>query len=270
MALRFNPPPGWPPVPEGFTPQPGWQPDPAWPPPPPGWQLWVDDPPPPGAGYGANMPYGGYGSPAQPATTSGFAIAALVFGLIGGVVLSLIFGIVALVRIRTSGQRGRGLAIAGLVLSGVWIVIIGALIAVAVTTGGGGTAMSASAGKVTQRGSVGVFSLAVGDCFNNPAGPQNVSSVTALPCTQPHDAQVYARFNLTGSSPGYPGAAAVTRLAGTGCNARVSVVDKTKVTRGMRIHYLYPEADSWAGGNRTVDCLAVSPTDNLTGSVLKP
>src|SRR5271170_3555387 len=43
VGLRFNPPPGWPPAPEGFTPQPGWQPDPSWPQPPVGWQLWVND-----------------------------------------------------------------------------------------------------------------------------------------------------------------------------------------------------------------------------------
>ncbi len=28
VGLRFNPPPGWPPVPEGFVPPPGWQPHP--------------------------------------------------------------------------------------------------------------------------------------------------------------------------------------------------------------------------------------------------
>ena len=43
MAARFNPPPGWPPAPQGWTPPPGWAPDPSWPAPPPGWQLWVDD-----------------------------------------------------------------------------------------------------------------------------------------------------------------------------------------------------------------------------------
>jgi hypothetical protein len=42
VGLRYNPPPGWPPAPEGFSPPPGWQPDPSWPPPP-GWQLWVND-----------------------------------------------------------------------------------------------------------------------------------------------------------------------------------------------------------------------------------
>lgn len=43
MAARYNPPPSWPPPPEGWTPPAGWQPDPTWGPPPPGWQFWVDD-----------------------------------------------------------------------------------------------------------------------------------------------------------------------------------------------------------------------------------
>jgi hypothetical protein len=41
--VRFNPPPSWPPVPEGWQPPPGWTPDPSWPAAPEGWQLWVDD-----------------------------------------------------------------------------------------------------------------------------------------------------------------------------------------------------------------------------------
>lgn len=41
LARRFNPPPNWPPAPEGWTPPPGWQPDPAWGPPPPDWPVWV-------------------------------------------------------------------------------------------------------------------------------------------------------------------------------------------------------------------------------------
>jgi hypothetical protein len=48
MAMRFNPPPGWPPVPPGWQPPPGWTPDPSWPPAPHGWPLWVQDTPDPG------------------------------------------------------------------------------------------------------------------------------------------------------------------------------------------------------------------------------
>lgn len=44
MALRFNPPPGWPPPPAGWMPPPGWAPDPAWPPAPAGWPFVLEDP----------------------------------------------------------------------------------------------------------------------------------------------------------------------------------------------------------------------------------
>lgn len=43
MALRFNPPPGWPAPPEHWAPPHGWAPDPAWGPVPEGWSLWLDD-----------------------------------------------------------------------------------------------------------------------------------------------------------------------------------------------------------------------------------
>jgi hypothetical protein len=141
VGYRLNPPPGWPPVPEGFVALPGWQPDPSWPAPPPGWQLWLpdDDPPmqapPHGTGAtpsqdSANVgpyPYGAAWPPRNQGV-SGLAIASLVLGLLGAflltAVLSVILGIAALADIRRTGKRGKGLAIAGFVLSGVWLAII--------------------------------------------------------------------------------------------------------------------------------------------------
>ncbi|GEL93792.1 hypothetical protein [Cellulomonas composti] len=43
MALRFNPPPGWPPPPEDWLPPKGWKPDPSFPRAPAGWVFVVDD-----------------------------------------------------------------------------------------------------------------------------------------------------------------------------------------------------------------------------------
>jgi collagen type III alpha len=40
-AWRFNPPPGWPPAPEGWIPPTGWQPPADWPAAPDGWQFWI-------------------------------------------------------------------------------------------------------------------------------------------------------------------------------------------------------------------------------------
>ena len=60
---------------------------------------------------------------AAAATTSGFAIASLVLGIIGGSILAIIFGFVALSQIKKSGAKGRGMAIAGVVLGFVWTAL---------------------------------------------------------------------------------------------------------------------------------------------------
>jgi Domain of unknown function (DUF4190)/Septum formation len=308
VGLRFNPPPGWPPVPEGFTPQPGWQPDPSWPPLPLGWQLWVnDDQPPAGAAQATNpgqpsappLPadgwggqYGGAGTPSYgdpntpyrsspgipygtpygvpgrpPATgpTSGWAVASFVTGLLSVVVLSVIFAFIALSRIKRRGQRGRGLAIAGLALSCFWVVILVAAI-VAVNTGK--ATRSATTGVITHRGHISAFSLRVGDCFDNPARAESVNTVIAIPCDQPHNAQIYAKFKLTGSDFSYPGAAAVAGMARSGCNARMGSLNKSMTTTAMTVRILLPEKTSWAAGQRTVSCMVANPTATLTTSLL--
>jgi hypothetical protein len=291
MGLRFNPPPGWPPPPPGFVPPPGWQPDPSWPPPPPGWQLWVPDetepapapmPPVPGPmpaadgpGPAGQEPYGPpsgypagqlpYGTPAPgaPARTSGFAIASLVLGIIGVILLSVIFGIVALVKIRGNPQlRGRGMAIAGLILSGLWLVGIIALIAIGVTA----SPQRSAAGQVTRAGTTSVYSLRTGDCLQNPGTRLGILTVRVVPCDQPHNTQVFAVFTVAGS--GYPGTAALQRQAATGCHTRIAgSINRSLITNSMTLQYLYPESQSWADGHRSITCLVVSSA-NMTSSVL--
>jgi hypothetical protein len=344
VGLRFNPPPGWPPAPEGFVPPPGWQPDPAWPPLPAGWPLWVSDgtapadttpdphgmvdssvpggsapaawvppapmppawsPPgytPPGhaspghaspghaspghaspvqmpPGPPVQMPpgYPAYDYARQPAPdsgTNGFAIASFILGLLGffmlSVILSVVFGIVALTQIRNRPQRGKGLAIAGLALSGAWVLGLAALIAIGIAFQ---PPQSTSTGQITGRGSVDVFSLRVGDCFQNPSASDallGVTYVTAVPCTKPHNAQVFAEFHTTGGAD-YPGNASLTRQSDVGCRARIGGnLEQPKVTDTMGLHYLFPQAQAWADGHRTITCLIVDSTPDLTSSLLKP
>lgn len=54
----------------------------------------------------------------------GFAVAALIFGIIGGWIFGIGFGVAALSRINRGERRGRGLAIAGLWLSAAWLLIL--------------------------------------------------------------------------------------------------------------------------------------------------
>jgi Domain of unknown function (DUF4190)/Septum formation len=281
VTLRFNPAPGWPQQPAGWTPPPGWQPDPGWPPAPAGWQFWVGDAQPSLAGDGTGAygnPYGGgsYGNPYGGSTfgnpyaagTNGQAIASLVLGILGFLtitaVLGIIFGIVALVRIGQVPQKGKRLAIAGLVLSVLWLAGLTSAIAYNAASQ---AHRSASSGQITQPGSMNIFSLRVGDCFNNP-GSGGVTTVTAIPCDQAHNAQVFAEFNAANSTS-YPGSSALRQEATNGCNSRVAgSVNKAKVTDSMSIRFLYPLAGSWAIGHRGISCLLVNSTADLRSSLL--
>lgn len=80
------------------------------------------------------MPPGyGAGYPPQPGKTNGMSIASLVLGLVGvplcflfvPSLLAVIFGIVGLNQIKSDpNQRGRGMAIAGIVLGAVMLVLV--------------------------------------------------------------------------------------------------------------------------------------------------
>jgi MFS family permease len=87
----------------------------------------VSTPPPPYVGY----------APALVSSSSfdGFAIAALVLGIVGGSILAVIFSIVSLSRIKKNRTRGKGMAIGGLVLGIIgtimWVLlIVGAVVLV--------------------------------------------------------------------------------------------------------------------------------------------
>jgi hypothetical protein len=220
-----------------------------------------------GAAYdqpGPGMPYAPAGQPSDSGKTSGWAIASFVLSLLAVVVLSVIFGAVALRRIKRLGQRGRGLAIAGLAVSGVWIVIIIlALVLVNLNR-----ATRSPSGEITHGGHLSAFSLAVGDCFNNPPDATKLGSVTAVPCGQAHSAQIFAKFNLSGSILSYPGNAALSRLGTNGCNARIGVLDKSKITDSMTIRFLFPLEESWLAGQRAVTCMIANPAANITSSLL--
>jgi len=54
--------------------------------------------------------------PGQFAPTNVMAIVALIFGILGGTLLPIIFGHVALSQIARTGERGHGMALAGTIL----------------------------------------------------------------------------------------------------------------------------------------------------------
>jgi hypothetical protein len=85
------------------------------------------------------VPYAGaYYSPQLAPRTNGFAVGALVCGIIPffGGVPAVILGHVARGQIRRTGERGDGLAIAGLVFGYLWLCLFALGMIIGIATGG--------------------------------------------------------------------------------------------------------------------------------------
>lgn len=116
-----------------------------------------------------------------------------------------------------------------------------------------------------------VFSLQAGQCFQNPPASQTVLGITyvaVVPCTTPHNAQVFVQFPATGTS--YPGSSALRQQSDTGCHKQISkTVQKSKISNSMTLRYLYPLPSSWADGHRMITCLIVDAKPDLKTSLLR-
>lgn len=239
-----GPPAGQPPEPPGPPQQPQqppqWQPQQQpyaggqWGYPPPGGPTWAPQ----------------SGPPPQPRSTNGFAIAALIFGLIGGAIFSVVFGFIALRQIRRTGQDGRGMAITGLILSALWFAVAAGVIAL--ISSGAFDDFAKNFETSSQR--VDVNELAAGECVNGlQAG--RVETVQRVPCTDPHQAEAFAVFYL---DPGeWPGEEAVTRAAEEGCVTRMQTsFPEAYEDRSIGVFFFHPSISTWRLDDRKVTCLA--------------
>jgi Septum formation len=181
------------------------------------------------------------------------------------VLLSITFAIIALVQIKDRGQRGKGLAIVALVISAVWVVVITAVVALAVFT----SAERDDEGEITSEGSVSAFEVRAGDCFNNPPIDAQATSIEAVPCSQPHDAEAFATFDIR--SEQYPGDNQVVRQAEAGCVVRFEdFIGLPYANSVYELVYLHPTRSSWRlGDDRTVLCAVVDPAGKITEETLR-
>ena len=144
-------------------------------------------------------------------------------------------------------------------------IIIGAGIYNASTT-----ADRDSSGAIVDSGNVDAFQLRMGDCFNNSGAAYDgseVSSLAGVPCSEPHDNEVYAVMNVTGSN--FPGEDEMWDMAIDKCLGRFeSFVGRDYESSSLDIVSLYPTKDSWNLQNdREVVCaLYHVEREKLTGS----
>ncbi|MFD4628042.1 DUF4190 domain-containing protein [Streptomyces sp. NPDC058475] len=273
--MAIPPPPG-PQQPEGQYPPPGSPPGTPGLPPPgipgipgtqPGAYPFQQTPYP-----GPYQPWGqGYSPYNRPAPVNGFAISALVLGILCFLpAVGLVLGIVALAQIKRRGERGKGMAVGGMVMSSVGIV----LLAVMVATGGARDFWDGFRDAANDSGGGGAtFSLEKGECFDAPGGALEgmAYDVDKVPCAGGHDAEVFADFKMRGG--GYPGDSAITDAADTKCYALQDTyaMDAWAVPGNVDVYYFTPTRQSWRLGDREITCMFGNTDEkgSLTGSLRK-
>jgi hypothetical protein len=200
--------------------------------------------------------------------SNGLAIAALCCGLVGifpiAAIVAIVLGAVALNQLQSRLQRGRGMAVTGIVLGVLWLLGWVVLFVAAVVTSD--PPERNPSGAVTQTTDAYVEDLKAGDCFSG-AGRDEVDSVTILPCTSPHESQVVIIFAMP-KGP-WPGEDKVVAAAEKGCTDKADPLITDRAYDELRPSFIYPQDEySWRG-NREIICVADAPNGTTTGTALR-
>lgn len=236
-----TPPPSGPQPPQGGPFPPPGQPRPA-----PG-QPYPAAPQPWGQAWGQAYP-----ALQPPPPVNGLAIAALVLGFFCLMpFVGLILGIVALVQIRKRGERGKGMAVAGIVLSTIGTLLLTLVFAT------GGVRDAWDGFREAARGAGTTFSVEKGECFDAPSGSLEgyAYDVDVVPCEGEHDAEVFANFLMPAGD--YPGDDAITDAADEKCFdlSESYAMDTWALPADVDVYYFTPTRQSWRYGDRQITCM---------------
>ncbi|OKJ93438.1 hypothetical protein AMK26_33580 [Streptomyces sp. CB03234] len=210
-----------------------------------------------------------------PATLNAFAVAALVTSLLCLAPLGVVFGIVALVQISRRAQRGKGLAVAGVAVSGAVLLLLGIAAAVVDVRVWAPPARGAD-GEVVKPGWTTFHSIGSGDCFTPRSGlpgrdgpPTPGTDVRLLPCDAPHRAEAYATFRLPEQDRA-PGRDEVVAIARPQCAKFFLDYTADPIAFGpLQTYFFHPDERGWAAGQRRVLCWVARPGNALLDSSVR-
>jgi hypothetical protein len=158
----------------------------------------------------------------------------------------------------------RALALATVVVSGV--TLSGCSLIDQVT--GGGDATRADNGEVIEGNeNTDVFTLRVGDCLNDATASETVDAIATVPCSEPHDSEIYASFVVEGDT--FPGTESLLAQAEEACLG--AFPDFVGIPYADSIYfysYYFPTEGSWNDrDDREVLCTIFADGVQTTGSL---
>ena len=133
-----------------------------------------------------------------------------------------------------------------------------------------------TSGSIVQSGQLGVFVTHVGDCFaslpgSDANGFSKVSTVDAVPCNGSHHWQVFFKGELVQDN--YDAAAVETGATNICSDAITNLsnslsADMVSEYQNATSKVLYPTTESFAKGDRKVDCILGNASEIYTDSLI--
>lgn len=124
-------------------------------------------------------------------------------------------------------------------------------------------------GQVTEASDADVFSVQVGDCLVSEKLPDGteVESVPVVPCSEPHDLEIYAETELAEGD--FPGEEAVAATAEEFCYGEFEpFVGLVYEESAHDFWYFTPLESGWTTmGDRTVQCVLDTQGTDVTTSL---
>ena len=131
------------------------------------------------------------------------------------------------------------MAIAGLVLSGLWVLLLAA-----------GAIFYFTIGK----GTVTATDVEVGDCLKEIPGSTRVLTVDTVGCNEPHAGEVFAVLLMPEGD--FPGQSAIEEYQNKCEPELASYAPDAIIDNSVQLYVLYPTAETWKQGDRAVTCVA--------------
>ena len=127
-------------------------------------------------------------------------------------------------------------------------------------------------GAIVDAGTLDAFEMRIGDCFDDTSGlsgdgDDNIENLPGVPCSDPHDNEVFAVFDL--DLEAFPEDDEMSQIAFDACVERFeSFVGMDYQSSSLDVMTLYPTPQSWKHGNdREVVCAVYDMEANkLVGS----
>jgi hypothetical protein len=236
--------------------------------------------------YQRQPPYPGGPHPDGLPPSKALAGWALALSFVGCLVVPLVAAVCMAVVVLVEGRRdprdrGQGMAIGALVVSGLWVLVL--VISMVANSVGPSSPSGLDdplirptdlrSGQDQNR--VLPSKLRVGDCFDDKAlagideGGDSVEAglVTLVPCERPHDFEAYDLFRIHGDD--FPGVAEVRRQSGLGCATAFKAYVGRAYGRSDLDYWVYfPTSRSWKIlSDHGVTCVVGEADVKTTGSL---